>query len=117
MQLCIGSEAALREAVAAIGNLSVLTVCAGWFDDTFPSAAPQIPEIAVLHCDSDYHDSVMLTLETFYPAVSPGGYVIIDDYGVAPGARKAVSAFKERVGDNTRLVRVDQAGRYWRKPG
>jgi hypothetical protein len=116
MAHCIGSEALLREAVAAIGNPAMLTVCPGWFADTFPSAVGQIPQIAVLHCDSDFHDSVLLTLETFYPAVTPGGYVIIDDYGAGPGARKAVKDFKKRAGDNARLIRVDQTGRYWRKP-
>jgi O-methyltransferase len=115
MAQCIGSETLLREAVAAIGNPAMLTVCAGWFAETFPSAVAQIPQIAVLHCDSDFHDSVLLTLETFYPAVAPGGYVVIDDYGAAPGARKAVKDFKKRVRDNARLVRVDQTGRYWRK--
>jgi O-methyltransferase len=113
---CVGSEVLLREAVAAIGNPAMLTVCAGWFADTFPSAVARIPQIAVLHCDSDFHDSVLLTLETFYPAVAPGGYVIIDDYGAGPGARKAVSDFRRQVRDNARLIRVDQTGRYWRKP-
>ncbi|MBV9197654.1 MAG: hypothetical protein JO168_26260 [Solirubrobacterales bacterium] len=116
MAQLIGSETLLREAVAAIGNPAMLTVSAGWFADTFPAAVAEIPEIAVLHCDSDFHDSVLMTLETFYPAVTPGGYVVIDDYGVGPGARKAVKDFKTLVGDNSRLIRVDQTGRYWRKP-
>ncbi len=59
--------------------------------------------------------SVDKVREGFYPLVEPGGFVVIDDYGAWPGARRATDEFKRATGDRARLVRVDHTGRYWRK--
>jgi O-methyltransferase len=112
---CRGEERLLREAVALIGSPPRLQVRAGWFDDTFPSAAAEIHEIAVLHCDSDWYQSVRLTLQTFYQRVSVGGFVVIDDYGACAGARQAAEEFRREVDDSSPLVKVDHTGRYWQK--
>lgn len=114
--LCRGSEEMVRRAVLAYGAPERLEVRAGWFEDTLPVAKAQIGPIAVLHCDSDWYDSVHITLEQLYPLVSSGGYVVIDDYGGIPGARRATDDYRQEVGDDARIVRVDQTGRYWRKP-
>lgn len=115
--LCHGSEEMVRRAVLAHGTPERLRVRAGWFQDTLPLAREEIGPIAVLHCDSDWYDSVHVTLEHLYPLVSIGGYVVIDDYGAIPGARRATDDYRRHAGDSARLVRVDQTGRYWRKPG
>jgi hypothetical protein len=70
----------------------------------------------VLHCDGDWYDSVLRSLETFYPMIPSGGYVVVDDYGHWIGARRATDEFRRRVSDDTPLVRADYTGRYWRKP-
>jgi O-methyltransferase len=55
----------------------------GWFKDTLPSAP--IERLAVLRLDGDMYGSTMEALEALYPKLSPGGYVIVDDYGaIAP---------------------------------
>jgi O-methyltransferase len=113
---CVGAEAKLHEGFRTLAPDSRYEVRAGWFEDTLPVAAEEIEQVAVLHCDGDWYDSVRLTLEWFYPKVSPGGYVVIDDYGTWPGARRATDEFRERVGDRSRLMRIDHTGRYWRKP-
>jgi O-methyltransferase len=113
---CLGSEAKVRRAFAGFAPDSDLRIRAGWFEDTFPSAAQEIDQVAVLHCDGDWYDSVLLSLETFYPKVPSGGYVMIDDYGHWIGARRATDEFKQKVGDATPLTRVDYTGHYWRKP-
>jgi hypothetical protein len=111
-----GSEARVREAVARHGRASRLVVRKGWFEDTLPEAVDQIGPIAVLHCDGDWYASVRLTLEAFYPKVSSGGYIVIDDYGHWPGASRAADEFRRDRGDEAPLVKVDYTGRYWRKP-
>lgn len=63
----------------------------GWFADTF-SKAP-IEKIALLHVDCDFYDPVKLTLETWHPKMSPGGFIQLDDYGVFVGCTKAVDEF------------------------
>jgi hypothetical protein len=58
---------------------------------------PELPErIAVLRLDGDLYDSTRVCLENLYPLVSPGGWVICDDWDLS-GARKAVL---EHIGRN-----------------
>jgi O-methyltransferase len=45
--------------------------------------------IAVLRLDLDLYEGTRAALENLYPLVSPGGYVIVDDYNLS-GCRKAV---------------------------
>jgi len=77
--------------LTSVGVLRNGTMVKGWYKDTFPTH--KIKQIAVLHVDCDWHDSVKLSLETFYDLVSPGGVIQIDDYGHWSGARKAVDDF------------------------
>jgi O-methyltransferase len=86
----------------------------GWFHDTFPSA--DVGDIALLHIDADWYDSVRLCLERFYDSVQPGGYVVIDDYGHWEGCRRATDEFLRERGIAASLTRVDYTGRYFRKP-
>jgi O-methyltransferase len=115
--LCLGSEEALREAVSRYGNPARLNIRKGWFEDTLGPASEEIGPIALLHCDSDWYDSVRVTLDNLYPLVGAGGVIVIDDYGACPGAGQATRDFKASVDDNAPLVNVDQSGAYWFKPG
>ncbi len=63
----------------------------GWFSDTFPKAG--IDQIALLHADGDFYESVKITLETWGPKMPPGGYIQLDDYGEFVGARKATDEY------------------------
>jgi len=111
----VGSEHKLREGFDRFANPARLHVRAGWFEDTLASATDEIGSVALLHCDADWFDSVLLTLEVMYPLVSPGGFVVIDDYGTFPGARTATEEYRLRVGETAPLLRIDRSGRYWRK--
>ena len=70
----------------------------------------------ILHLDGDWYESIRFPLETLYPLVSPGGWIVIDDYGAVHGAARATDEFRARAGDTSPLVTIDQTGRYWRKP-
>jgi len=85
----------------------------GWFKDTLP-AAP-IDKLAVLRLDGDMYESTMDALRALYSKVSPGGVVIIDDYGVVPGCRKAVHDFRDANGIGDVIRNVDNAGVWWIK--
>ncbi len=63
----------------------------GWFHETFPQV--QIPAICLLHIDPDFYEPVKLCLERWYPHVSPGGFIQIDDYAAFQGCRRAVDEF------------------------
>jgi O-methyltransferase len=83
----------------------------GKVEDTLPAAAPQ--QIAVLRLDTDWYESTRHELEHLYPCLSPGGVLIIDDYGYWSGARKAVDEYFH---DSLLLNRIDDTGRMAIKP-
>jgi len=65
----------------------------GWFSDTLPHAP--IQRLAVMRLDGDWYESTMHSLQNLYPKLSPGGFVIIDDYGLPFGCRRAVDEYRE----------------------
>lgn len=85
----------------------------GWFRDTL-SQAP-VGDLAVLRADGDMYEATIQILDNLYDKVSPGGYVIIDDYGDYGACRQAVDEFRERRGIKDPLVVVDWSGVYWQK--
>jgi O-methyltransferase len=86
----------------------------GWFKDTLPSAA--IERIAVLRLDGDMYESTIQALDALYHKVSPGGFVIVDDYGCVDACRKAVSEFRATHAIIAPIVDIDGTGVYWEKP-
>jgi O-methyltransferase len=79
-----------------------------------PASIPD--SIAVLRLDTDWYDSTRIELERLYPRLSPGGVLIIDDYGHWQGARKAVDEFFAACGEAVLLNRIDDTGRIAVKP-
>lgn len=110
------SEEKVREGFARFANPERLHVAKGWFEDTFPATVGSIGPVAVLHADGDWYESVKLTLETFYPNVSPGGFVVIDDYNDWEGARTATDDYRSKHGIDAPLVDTNLSGVYWQKP-
>lgn len=92
-----------------------LHIVKGWFQDTFLYEAPKIGQIALLHIDADWYESVKICLETFYPKVSSGGYIEFDDYGKFPGCKKAVHEYFARHNIQADIKTHDN-GMYFRKP-
>jgi O-methyltransferase len=86
----------------------------GWFQDTFPSV--KIRDIAILHIDADWYESVKLCLEKFYDSVQPGGYIVLDDYGDWEGCRIATDEFLKKHSLDVKLIQVDYTGYYFQKP-
>ncbi len=55
---------------------------------TIPGAAPG--EIAVLRLDTDWYASTRHEMAHLYPRLTPGGILIVDDYGHWNGCRQAI---------------------------
>jgi O-methyltransferase len=85
----------------------------GWFEDTLPEIATD--SIAVLRLDGDIYKSTWEALINLYHKVSPGGYIIIDDYYGWEGCRKAVDKFRSERGIREPLIDVDWTCAYWIK--
>ncbi len=86
----------------------------GWFADTLPGAP--IERLAVLRLDGDWYESTRTALECLYPRVSPGGFVIIDDYAELFGAQRAVDEYRKSHAIASPLIQVNDQVHYWRKP-
>jgi hypothetical protein len=63
----------------------------GLVEDTIPEQAPE--QIAILRLDTDWYSSTKHELEHLFTRLSPGGVLILDDYGHWDGARKATDEF------------------------
>ena len=86
----------------------------GLFQDTLPQLHGE--RFALIRLDGDMYESTIVALDHLYPQLSPGGYVIIDDYGAIAACRQAVTDFRSRYGIDTEINRVDWTGVWWRKP-
>jgi hypothetical protein len=59
---------------------------------------------------------VTVCLTNLFDRVSPGGYVIIDTYGIFPGCKRAVDEFRAARGIETPITVIDVEGIWFRKP-
>jgi O-methyltransferase len=89
-------------------------IAVGRFEQTFEQV--ETPAIALLHVDCDFYEPVKQSLETFFPRVSPGGFVVLNDYGTFPGCRAATDEFLARQGLNLEPTFIDQAAVFFQKP-
>ena len=86
----------------------------GWFKDTLPTA--QIRRLALLRMDGDLYESTIVALNALYDKLSPGGYVIVDDYHVVSGCRNAIGDFlSARKIPSFRFSEIDGVGVFWQK--
>ncbi|HEY8104237.1 MAG TPA: TylF/MycF/NovP-related O-methyltransferase [Gaiellaceae bacterium] len=87
----------------------------GWFRDTLPTAP--VERLAVLRLDGDLYESTILALQSLYPKLSPGGYVIVDDYVPKhPACIRAVDDFLREQGEPVELKKAATLGVYWQRP-
>jgi len=85
----------------------------GWFRDTLPAA--RIERIGLLRLDGDMYESTHDALINLYHKVVPGGFIIVDDYSVVPGCKKAADDFRSAHGIEDPITYIDWAGAFWRK--
>jgi O-methyltransferase len=81
----------------------------GKVEDTIPLHMPN--EISILRLDTDFYESTKHELKHLFPRLSPGGVLIIDDYGHWLGQKKAVDEYFQKHGIRILLNRIDYACR------
>ncbi len=86
----------------------------GRVEDTVPDRAPD--EIAILRLDTDWYESTKHELTHLYKRLSPGGVLILDDYGTWLGSKEATDEFLRETGEPLLLTKVGGA-RVAVKPG
>lgn len=104
---CYATEADVRANLASTEYPSErMHFVKGLVEETIPGEAPE--EIALLRLDTDWYESTKHELIHLYPRLSPGGVLILDDYGHWQGARRAVDEYFE---GKALLHRIDYSGR------
>ena len=105
----------VQESFARLGYERGLRFVPGFFEDTLPGFAGGERRWAVLRLDGDTYDVTLLALRCLYPNLSPGGYVIIDDYQDIDECRQAVDDFRREHGIEEPLEQVDWTCAKWRR--
>jgi hypothetical protein len=85
---------------------------AGWFKDTLP-AAP-FSQLAVVRLDGDLYESTWDAMTSLYPRLSPGGFLIVDDYKL-PACAEAIQNYRDVHGITDRMNPIDGGAIFWRK--
>jgi hypothetical protein len=85
----------------------------GWFRNTLPNAP--IEQLAVMRLDGDLYESTMDALTCLYPRLSPGGFVILDDYNAVAGCNDATDEYRQAMGIKEPLTLIERWGAFWRK--
>lgn len=84
----------------------------GWFSETLPTAP--IEQLSLLRLDGDMYESTMDAFKNLYSKLSPGGFVIVDDYCI-PSCRRAVEDFRKSMQIDDEIIDIDGTGVYWRR--
>ena len=86
----------------------------GMVEETLPRTKPA--SICLLRLDTDYYESTRVELLELYPLLPSGGVLIIDDYGLFQGARRATDEFLSSQQKKLLLTRVNFSVRSGIKP-
>ncbi len=86
----------------------------GLFSKTLPAldAGP----FALIRLDGDLYESTSIALRCLYPRLSPGGFLIVDDYGVIKACRQAVDDYRAEHDIDAAINWIDRTGVWWRRP-
>jgi O-methyltransferase len=89
---CRASLEDVQEGIASLGlPSSRLHYVKGKVEDTLPGTLPE--QISLLRLDTDWYASTKAEMEHLFPRLSPGGVLIVDDYGQWAGSRQAVDEY------------------------
>jgi len=83
----------------------------GFFETSLKTVP--IDKLCILRLDGDMYSSTIQVLDQLYSKVSPGGFVIVDDWTL-PGCRKAIIDFRTTHGITAPMVPIDNSSAYWR---
>ena len=85
----------------------------GFFHETLPGL--QGGSWSLVRLDGDTYESTWTGLESLYPGLAAGGYLVIDDYGFVPACREAVEDYRREHGIDEPIEEVDWNCVRWRR--
>jgi hypothetical protein len=81
----------------------------GPVEETLRSDTPA--RISILRLDTDHYPSTRAEMDVLFPALSEGGVLIVDDYGIYKGSRRAVDEYLAATKRPLMLTRIDMGVR------
>jgi O-methyltransferase len=85
----------------------------GFFDETLPGLRDH--RWSIVRVDGDTYEATWVALESLYPGLSTGGYVVLDDYGVIDECQRAVDDYRREHGITEPIEKIDVTGVRWRR--
>jgi O-methyltransferase len=85
----------------------------GFFKETLPQLTDG--RWAIVRLDGDTYEATRVALECLYPGLSPGGFLIVDDYGAFEECRRAVDEYRSEHGITEPIEEVDWTCVRWRR--
>lgn len=85
----------------------------GWFKDTLPSLNKVA--FSLVRLDGDYYESTRDAITALYPNLSQGGYLIVDDFNLPLGCKRAILEYREQNQITEPMVKINRQAVYWRK--
>jgi O-methyltransferase len=110
----IASEEDVYEILKLVDtDLKQVSIHKGFFQESFVRKKPK--KVALLHCDADWYESVLLVLKTFYHLIPEGGVIVLDDFGYWEGCREAFYDFCQEYNIKPLVERVSSDQLFWYK--
>jgi O-methyltransferase len=103
----------VREYFARFGCEHGVEMVEGFFDETLPGLRDH--RWSIVRLDGDSYEATWLALESLYPGLSAGGYLIVDDYGLIDACQRAVDDYRREHEIREPIERIDWNGARWRR--
>ena len=107
------SQEEVRANFARFGCERGVSFVPGFFQETMPGLSDG--RWSIVRLDGDTYEATWVTLQTLYPRLSVGGYLIVDDYGTLEECRRAVDEFRRLHGVAEPMEKVDWTCMRWRR--
>jgi O-methyltransferase len=103
----------VRASFARLGYERGVEFVPGFFEESLAALSGR--RWALLRLDADAYEPTREALRALYPGLSVGGYLVVDDYGLFEGCRRAIDEFRREHGIEEPLERIDATGVRWRR--
>jgi O-methyltransferase len=103
----------VRQNFERLGFERGVTFVPGFFQETLPALRGR--RWSVVRLDGDTYEATRVALQSLYPGLSRGGWLVVDDYGALDECRRAVDEFRAEQGVAEPLEEVDWTCVRWRR--
>jgi O-methyltransferase len=103
----------VRGYFARFGLEQGIELVEGLFHETLPRLRGH--RWSIVRLDGDTYEATWVGLESLYPGLSAGGYLIVDDYRLIPECQAAVDDYRREHGITEPLDPIDWNGVRWRR--